>query len=277
MILVRYQSQNSTVYFLEDLLTKLGYRLTVNNYFGKDTLTAVYDFQKKNKLVVDGIVGPKTWSVLLKKESEVFDFNNKFLSEKDLVAFAKNFNLELETVKAVNEVESSGKGFLIDGKPKILFEGHVFWKQLLSRKIDPKKILNKNNEDVLYQSWTKKFYKGGSGEYLRLEKAAKIIDSDECEEAAYCSASWGAFQIMGYHYEKLGYQSIWEFVDRMNKNEGEHLNAFGLYLKEFELIPLLQKKKWAAFAKAYNGKNYAINKYDVKLEKAYLKYQELLG
>jgi hypothetical protein len=275
MIFLKYKSKNSSVFFLEDLLSKLGYKLTVNKYFGKDTLNAVYDFQKKNKLVVDGIVGPKTWSKLLKKEQEIFKFNSQFLSEKDLIEFSQIFNLELAIVKAVNEVESSGKGFLVDGRPKILFEGHVFWNELVKRKINTEKYLTSNNKDVLYKAWTKKYYKGGAGEYLRLEKASKIINSEDCKQAAYCSASWGAFQIMGYHYEKLGYKSIWEFVDKMNENEGEHLKAFGLYLENFRLIQLLKQKKWAAFAKAYNGKNYAINQYDTKLEKAYEKYKNL--
>jgi hypothetical protein len=253
----------------------LGYKITINKYFGKDTLQSVLDFQKKNKLVIDGIVGPKTWYVLLLKSAEIFENNNKFLSEKNLIEFSTLYNLDLAIVKAVNEVESRGKGFLIDGRPKILFEGHVFWKELIKRNINPAKTITSKNSDVLYKKWTKKFYKGGSGEYLRLEKASKIVNSDKCKEAAYCSASWGSFQIMGYHYKDLGYASIWEFVDKMNLNEEEHLRAFGLYLKKNNLISLLQNKKWATFAKAYNGKNYAINKYDVKLERAYKKYKNI--
>jgi hypothetical protein len=31
----------------------------------------------------------------------------------------------------------------------------------------------------------------------------------------------------------------------------------------------LKAKDWAKFAKLYNGPNYAINKYDIKLEAAY--------
>ena len=33
----------------------------------------------------------------------------------------------------------------------------------------------------------------------------------------------------------------------------------------------LPKKNWAAFAKRYNGKNYKINSYDIKLEREYKK------
>ena len=275
MNILKYKSQNSTVFLLEEILFKLGYKITINKYFGKDTLQSVLDFQKNNKLVIDGIVGPKTWSALLLKSAEIFENNSKFLSEKNLIEFSTLYNLDLAIVKAVNEVESRGKGFLIDGRPKILFEGHVFWKELIKRNINPEKILTSKNSDVLYKKWTKKFYKGGSGEYFRIERASKIVNSDKCKEAAYCSVSWGSFQIMGYHFKDLGYATIWEFVEKMNLNESEHLLAFGKYLKKFNLIPLLQKKKWASFAKAYNGKDYAINGYDTKLEKAYKKYSKL--
>ena len=33
--------------------------------FGAETLRAVKEFQKKHDLVVDGIVGPKTWKALM--------------------------------------------------------------------------------------------------------------------------------------------------------------------------------------------------------------------
>ncbi|MFV0410244.1 MAG: peptidoglycan-binding protein, partial [Paracoccus sp. (in: a-proteobacteria)] len=127
---LRYQSRGQEVYLLEEILQKFGYPTIANTYFDLETLLAVKDFQTKNNLVVDGVVGPKTWAVLLQKQQALFAQNDKFLSEDDLKDFAHQYDLELATIKAVNEIESTGRGFLIDGRPKILFEGHVFWKQL---------------------------------------------------------------------------------------------------------------------------------------------------
>jgi len=121
---LKYKSQGSDVHLLEELLTKFGYKLYVSNYFGLDTHNAVMDFQQKHRLVIDGIVGVKTWFKLLEAEKEFLNFNDKLLSEKDLVNFANEYYIELAAVKAVNALESSGKGFLADGRPKILFEGH---------------------------------------------------------------------------------------------------------------------------------------------------------
>lgn len=58
---VSYGSAGDTVKKLQSDLNKLGYSLEVDGVFGTKTSAAVKDYQKKNKLVVDGIVGEKTW------------------------------------------------------------------------------------------------------------------------------------------------------------------------------------------------------------------------
>ncbi len=274
---IRYRSQGEDVHHLEQILSKLGYSVFVSNFFGKDTDRAVKDFQLKNDLVVDGIVGLKTWSKLIEAEKNLVAFNDKFLSEKDIKDFAKQFGLELAMVKAVNEIESRGKGFLIHGRPRILFEGHVFWKELEKRGIKPAKYVSEKTKDVLYRKWTKTHYKGGSKEFDRLEKAAGISDHPAFHEAAYCAASWGAFQIMGFHFERLGYASVDHFVSEMYEHEREHLKAFGKFVattsfKGKKLIDWIKEKNWARFAEGYNGPGYKKNKYDVKLKNAYIKY-----
>ena len=155
---IRYKSRGSEVHFLEQILTKLGYNVYVSNYFGQDTDIAVKDFQRKNGLVVDGIVGIKTWTKLIAAEKATLEYLDKLLSEEDLINFATTHQLELAVVKAVNEVESNGKGFLIDGRPRILFEGHVFWRELERRNINPNDYVNDYTSNVLYKKWTKTHY-----------------------------------------------------------------------------------------------------------------------
>ncbi|MET5013337.1 N-acetylmuramidase domain-containing protein, partial [Burkholderia pseudomallei] len=53
-------------------------------------------------------------------------------------------------------------------------------------------------------------YQGGAAEYVRLDTAARIDAASASE-----SASWGAFQIMAYHWKRLGYASDDEFESRM--------------------------------------------------------------
>lgn len=271
---LKYKSRDQAVFILEELLVRLGYKVFVSQFFGADTRDAIKDFQLKNKLVVDGVVGLKTWSKLIEKDQQLTLFNDKFLSEDDITEFAERYHLDIPVVKAVNSVESRGKGFLIDGRPVILFEGHVFWQQLEKHGILISDYNTPKYENILYKKWTKTFYEGGSAEYTRLEKASGMSDKPEFHNAAYCSASWGAFQIMGYHYETLGYPSIDHFVSQMYQHEREHLKAFGTFLAIITLggkclMDWLREKNWAKFAHGYNGSGYAQNKYDTRLQKAY--------
>lgn len=271
---IKYNIKAPEVILLCEMLNNLGYNLIVSNSFTVEVDNAVKDFQTKNNLIVDGIVGTKSWSKLYELNSQFTNHNSKFLSENDLIHFADVFELELATVKAVNEIESSGKGFLLSGKPKILFEGHVFWRELEKRGIDPNTYYTNTTANILYKNWTKKNYLGGEAEHLRLQKAKQLGSDQRFIDAANASASWGCFQIMGFHALSLNYSSIDNFIEKMYANEGEHLHAFGQFLKTNHLISYLQNKNWSEFAKRYNGASYKVNKYDTKLAMAYAKYSK---
>lgn len=59
-----YGSSGSDVKKLQTLLNNNGYKLDVDGQFGSKTQAAVRDYQSKNKLAVDGIVGTNTWGAL---------------------------------------------------------------------------------------------------------------------------------------------------------------------------------------------------------------------
>ena len=61
---IKKGSKNLTVKTLQEKLNKLGYQISIDGIFGTKTEIAVKDFQTKNKLVPDGIVGKKTWEKL---------------------------------------------------------------------------------------------------------------------------------------------------------------------------------------------------------------------
>ncbi len=60
--LIKYGSTGNCVKLAEDLLNKkIGAGLTVDGQFGPGTLSATKTFQSRNGLVVDGVIGDKTW------------------------------------------------------------------------------------------------------------------------------------------------------------------------------------------------------------------------
>lgn len=63
---VSYGSKGSDVTELQKLLNQNGYGLSEDGIFGAKTQAAVKDYQQKNNLSVDGIVGNNTWGSLTK-------------------------------------------------------------------------------------------------------------------------------------------------------------------------------------------------------------------
>lgn len=196
--------------------------------------------------------------------------NDKTLTDHDFAAAAASLGVEEARIRAVSAVESAGNGFLPDGRPKILFEGHIFWRELKNVGMDPGALVNKDSglADILYPKWDKSHYKGGAAEYGRLERAQAIH-----RQAALRSASWGMFQIMGNNCKACACADVEAFVVSMRTAAGQ-LQAFcGFIRSNPTLLKALRATPpdWAAFAKGYNGSGYAQNKYDTKLAEAYKK------
>ncbi len=183
------------------------------------------------------------------------------LKLSDYQRAAKELGVELAAVKSVVEVESRGQGFLDSGEPVILFERHVF-----NRRLRNKGIIVRDKPDIVNP--VAGGYKGGAEEHKRLQRAVEIH-----REAALESASWGLFQIMGYHWKALGYKSLQAFINEMYKDEAAHLDAFVKFIKVSPRIHrALKDKDWATFASGYNGPAYKRNRYDERLAAAYNKH-----
>lgn len=264
--------------------------LKVDGYCGPVTTGMILEFQRRRVGLAkpDGCVEPKgkTFSMLMETKDRdmglkggydnlllvvqqfletaghtlreaMYRSTRQALVDGDFRNAANTLSVEVAAIKAVSAVESNGSGFFPSGKPAILFEGHKF-SEFTNKKFD------KSHPSLSYPKWKNAYYIGGDGEYARYQ-AAKQLDS----QAAMKATSWGKFQIMGFNHVKAGYSSVESFVQDMHKSESHHLRAFVSLIKASGWDAALRTKNWAEFARLYNGKDYAMNKYDVRLEQAY--------
>lgn len=260
---IRLGYEGEETVLLRQALLQGGYPVAESRIFTQEMKEAVIHFQKDHHLDADGIVGYRSWEALLLLGHEA----EGQLKEQDFELAARLLDCETAALKAVRQVETGGRGgFFAPGKPAILFEGHIFWNQLKKKGIAPENHVA-GNEHILYPKWEKGHYKGGIGEYDRLEQARRI-DRD----AADASASWGMFQIMGFNYAACGESSVGSFVNAMCESEFKQLLLSGRFIKQAGMLPALQAKNWAEFARRYNGPAYAQNNYDKKLAEAYRKF-----
>lgn len=183
---------------------------------------------------------------------------NKSLTNKALQDAAKELGVELAVIRAVDEVESSGEGFLPDGHVKILFERHKFH------------VFTKGKYDASHPDISNEKPGGYGSTKSQYGRFSKAFDLDK--EAAMKSASWGRYQIMGFNYADAGFGSVGSFVDAMKTGEDAQLKAFVNIIRSWGLAPELRGHKWATFARMYNGPAYKRNKYDEKLAAAYAKF-----
>jgi hypothetical protein len=178
----------------------------------------------------------------------------KKLTNKDYCVAAKELDgAKPAAIKAVAAVESSGDGFMPDGRIKIRFEGHKF-------RTFTNYAYDKTHPDISYPYSQQKSKTHG---YTAFNKAFALNKT-----AAMLSTSWGKFQPMGFTHEEAGFDDVGEFVSFLKGGEANQLIAFVRLIKHRGLADELrraQKKDFTTVALIYNGKSYKDNNYDGKM------------
>jgi hypothetical protein len=201
----------------------------------------------------------------LYREGERMNFKGKAkrLDDIDLPRLAARIGVGEDEIHAVLDVETNGRGFDAKGRPRMLFEPHVFWREL--GKGEGRDVAEKKG--LAYPKWRRDY---PNDSYPRLLSAMSIN-----EEAALRSASWGLGQIMGFNCIPAGYPSAKAMVQDFLDDEDRHLEAMVTFIASKKLDRFLRARDWKGFALGYNGRDFAANGYDRKLAAAFDKWQRI--
>lgn len=190
------------------------------------------------------------------------------LAQGDVGDAARVLGIETAVLLAFLEVEAAGRGFDSQNRPKMLFEPHVFWRNLSGALRDRAAALG-----IAYAKWKPGAYPKDS--YPRLQQAIGVA-----REPGFRSASYGLPQILGENHIAAGFASAEAMFSTMKQGEREQLLAMVALLKDWGLASALRGKdfskpeSWVPAVKRYNGPGYAANAYHTKAAAAYVKHAQ---
>lgn len=178
------------------------------------------------------------------------------LSSDAFAQAAARLGCDVPAIRAVWDVEASGKHFLDDGTVVRRFEPHHFPKHLWGqigfrvRKGEApwRASLRQSSEDLF--------------------QLAYAVDPD----AALAASSWGAPQIMaGMNHEAAGFDTPREMVEHMAKGADHQIGAFVQLIEAWGLDSAIRAHDWLTFARRYNGSGQP-EVYARKMEAAYRRH-----
>ncbi|GGA98388.1 hypothetical protein GCM10011491_28320 [Brucella endophytica] len=190
---------------------------------------------------------------------------------QQIIRAATASGVEPAALLAVAEVESSGQATArVNGRdePLIRFEGHYFHQRLTGAKLaearrqglaSPKAGAVKNPA-------------AQADRWRLLERAMKID-----REAALESVSWGLGQVMGAHWEWLGYESVEALVAEARGSVTGQVRLMLRFIEKSGLVDELNAHDWPKFARAYNGPAYRKFDYDRKMARSWENWRKRIS
>ena len=232
--------------------------------------------QQHVNVSADGIYGHQTANALLERFGHnngpaLFDraeFLARYVNKSapaidtdDMVHAAARLGVSVGHIKALRQVESGGKSFDDKGRPIILPEPHIFYRETGGRF---------GVTAFSYPRWGSKPYPPSYDARWSL-----LADMAECDEAAALrSASIGLFQIMGFNFAAAGYPTVHAMWEGMTGNEDDHLEAMVQFILSEGLDDELRACRpgdpasCVPFVSRYNGPGYKKHGYHTKYARA---------
>lgn len=180
----------------------------------------------------------------------------RLLTKQELNAIAKKYGWEFPELNAVTLVEGGGHGYdLKTGKILIQFEPSWFKRKKTDWKADTKHTLWQSNkvgdQEVEWKAFSNAFASS--------------------PDAAMQATSWGKMQVMGFHFDELGFKTVGDFVDFAKESEANQVELGCRFIKlNSKMDGALKRKDFATFAYYYNGEEYKKFNYDKRMQEAFL-------
>ena len=188
--------------------------------------------------------------------------------------------LDVACALAVLCVESSGKGFEQNNSDRMIirFENHKFWKFWGKQNPQQYRQHFRYSSDKVWRGheWRKdpnsdwQSFHGRQLNEWQVFEFARQLD----EDAAILSISMGAPQIMGFHFERIGYQSKVEMFDAFAGSIQGQINGLFDFFSP-KMLQYLQDLAFEDFAGMYNGKGQK-KIYGEKIQKHYAAFKKMM-
>lgn len=267
---IRYGSQGSDVTELQKLLNGSGYQLDEDGIFGEKTQSAVKDYQRKNNLTVDGIVGANTWDALTKASGTDTTQNGDSTTPEETPQFSYEPYKPGEAVTQAQQLLQQQAG----AAPQSY---QSQWQTQLNDTVQ--KILNREpfsydlNADALYQQYR--------DQYVRQGQLAML---DTMGQAQTMTGGYG-----NSYAQTAGQQAYEGYLQRLNEVAPE---LYGMALERYnqegqallDQYGLLNRQEEAAYGRYQDQlrawlqeRDYLADRYDSERQYDYEKYLDDLA
>ncbi len=167
-------------------------------------------------------------------------------SAEDFARAAEALGCPVAALRAVWEVEASGRPVRADGS--------------LERRFEPHKLAK---PDGTYKTSMRL---SESGRERKFAAAFRANPND-----AMRATSWGGPQIMGFNHSAAGFDSVSGMVEAFADDEAAQLRGFVRLITSWGLASAIRAHDWRTFAARYNG-NANVDAYAAKLESAWQRH-----
>ena len=276
---IGYGSSGSDVRKLQEILNGKGYNLSVDGQFGAKTKSAVRDYQSKNGLSVDGIVGVNTWGKLTSDSSSSQTPATSSNTKSNLLGVsdytASNLSKYEEGYKPSDAVIKAQEYLnkVSEEKPSPFVSSYKEQLEDIYNKIMNRKEFSYDlNGDMLYQQM--------KDQYQVLGKTAM---QDTMGEAAALTGGYG-----NTYAQSVGQQTYDEYLRQLNNIPDLYQLALQQYnsegermLQQYELTGDMYNDEYNKYMDAYNQwlaeRDFVSNRYDSERNFDYNDFANMLS